>query len=265
MLAIGGDVAVPRPSWVSYAAQASLIGARPWFVDIRPGEGGVPDPARLGVAVRAARAEGRQIRSVILHPAGQPDRHPGQRRDDTRPLPGRRGARPDHHLRRDLPGPRARALGHVCGQWPVRRWAAAPFASPAAFAPGRTIVTTALSKSLALGGWRIGVARLPGDGADRSQASTAPAPARAPARHRQRDLVRAGGADPAGGRLRLQRPARAHRADRAQPPAAPGGRPGRRRPVPRPPGARRARAAGRLLPLPRLRPGAGPAARPGTA
>ena len=66
MLAIGGDVAVPRPSWVSYAAQASLIGARPWFVDIRPGEGGVPDPARLGVAVRAARAEGHQIRSVIL-------------------------------------------------------------------------------------------------------------------------------------------------------------------------------------------------------
>ena len=37
MLAIGGDVAVPRPSWVSYAAQASLIGAQPHFVDIRPG------------------------------------------------------------------------------------------------------------------------------------------------------------------------------------------------------------------------------------
>ncbi len=36
-----------------------------------------------------------------------------------------------------------------------------PFASPAAFAPERTVVTTALSKSLALGGWRIGVARLP--------------------------------------------------------------------------------------------------------
>ena len=36
------------------------------------------------------------------------------------------------------------------------------FASPALFAPERTVVTTALSKSLALGGWRIGVARLPG-------------------------------------------------------------------------------------------------------
>jgi aspartate/methionine/tyrosine aminotransferase len=37
-----------------------------------------------------------------------------------------------------------------------------PFTSPVAMAPGRTIVTTALSKGLALGGWRIGVARLPG-------------------------------------------------------------------------------------------------------
>ena len=38
------------------------------------------------------------------------------------------------------------------------------FASPVLFAPERTVVTTALSKSLALGGWRIGVARLPDSG-----------------------------------------------------------------------------------------------------
>jgi aspartate aminotransferase len=37
-------------------------------------------------------------------------------------------------------------------------------ASPVDFAPERTVVTTGLSKNLALGGWRIGVARLP-DGA----------------------------------------------------------------------------------------------------
>jgi aspartate aminotransferase len=41
------------------------------------------------------------------------------------------------------------------------RPAATPVLSPAAVAPDRTVVTTALSKSLALGGWRIGVARLP--------------------------------------------------------------------------------------------------------
>jgi aspartate aminotransferase len=45
---------------------------------------------------------------------------------------------------------------------------AAPALSPAAIVPHRTIVTTALSKSLALGGWRIGVARLPGGTAGRA-------------------------------------------------------------------------------------------------
>jgi aspartate aminotransferase len=38
---------------------------------------------------------------------------------------------------------------------------AEPFLSPAVCAPERSVVTTGLSKSLALGGWRIGVARLP--------------------------------------------------------------------------------------------------------
>src|ERR1017187_6444617 len=39
LLAIGADVAVPRPSWVSYAAQASMIGVRTHFVPAPPGQG----------------------------------------------------------------------------------------------------------------------------------------------------------------------------------------------------------------------------------
>jgi aspartate aminotransferase len=39
---------------------------------------------------------------------------------------------------------------------------AAPFTSPAVISPERTVITTGLSKNLALGGWRLGVARLPG-------------------------------------------------------------------------------------------------------
>jgi len=42
--------------------------------------------------------------------------------------------------------------------------AAAPFTSPAEICPERTVVTAGLSKNLALGGWRLGVARLPGGG-----------------------------------------------------------------------------------------------------
>src|SRR6266516_6434225 len=49
LLAIGADVAVPKPSWVSYAAQAALAGARPHFVPAPPGEGGICDPPRSPV------------------------------------------------------------------------------------------------------------------------------------------------------------------------------------------------------------------------
>ncbi|HXP55049.1 MAG TPA: pyridoxal phosphate-dependent aminotransferase [Streptosporangiaceae bacterium] len=148
MLAIGGDVAVPRPSWVSYAAQASLIGAQPHFVDIRPGEGGVPDPDRLAGVVRAARAAGRELRSVILT---LPDNPTGTL---ARPATIRALCQvAEEHDLIIIADEIYRDLIHEQAE---------PFTSPAAIAPGRTIVTTALSKGLALGGWRIGVARLPG-------------------------------------------------------------------------------------------------------
>src|SRR5438876_3503675 len=63
MAAIGGDVAVTQPSWVSYAAQASLAGRVAHFV---PGSGGVPDAEQLARTVSAARAAGRQVRSVVV-------------------------------------------------------------------------------------------------------------------------------------------------------------------------------------------------------
>ncbi|HLN68291.1 MAG TPA: aminotransferase class I/II-fold pyridoxal phosphate-dependent enzyme, partial [Streptosporangiaceae bacterium] len=43
----------------------------------------------------------------------------------------------------------------------------APFPSPAVISPERTVITTGLSKNLALGGWRLGVARLPAGGLGR--------------------------------------------------------------------------------------------------
>ena len=147
LLATGADVAVPRPSWVSYAAQANLVGARPHFVPAAPGEGGICDPGALGAAVTAARAAGREIRSVVVT---LPDNPTGR-----------------------LPRPATvRALCEVAAEHnliiisdeiyrDLVHDPAMPVLSPAAVAPERTVVTTALSKSLALGGWRIGVARLP--------------------------------------------------------------------------------------------------------
>ena len=101
MAAIGGDVAVTRPSWVSYAAQASLAGRVAHFI---PGSAGVStDAEALARAVSAARAAGPPGPFGHRHAARQPDRTAGFIRGRARPVLGGAGARPDHHLGRDLP------------------------------------------------------------------------------------------------------------------------------------------------------------------
>jgi len=145
MAAIGGDVAVPRPSWVSYAAQASLAGQAAHLV---PGSGGVPDAGDLARTVAAVRASGRQVRSVIV-------------------------TLPDNPTGTWAPLAAVRALCSVADRHDLiiisdeiyadlRHDDDAEFAGPVSLSPERTVVTTGLSKNLALGGWRLGVARLPG-------------------------------------------------------------------------------------------------------
>ncbi|WP_207400968.1 pyridoxal phosphate-dependent aminotransferase [Actinomadura roseirufa] len=147
LMSIGGDVAVPAPSWVSYAAQTALAGAEPVRVATPPGEGGVPSPALLADAVVRARSRGRTVRAVIVT---LPDNPTGTiaSEDTVRRLCA---------VARELDlvvisDEIYRELVHAPGR-------AVP--SPARFAPERTVVTTALSKHLAAGGWRLGVARLP--------------------------------------------------------------------------------------------------------
>jgi aspartate aminotransferase len=148
LLAIGGDVAVPKPSWVSYAAQASLLGIRAHFVPTPPGEGGIPDPGLLASAAAAARSAGREIRSVVLTLPDNPT-----------------GTVASAGTIRRLCATAAE-MGMIIISDEIYRDLVydqtEPVPSPAAIAPERTVVTTALSKNLALGGWRIGIARLPG-------------------------------------------------------------------------------------------------------
>jgi aspartate aminotransferase len=147
LLAIGGDVALPRPSWVSYAAQAALAGARPHFVPAPPGQGGIPDPGALAAAAGAAAAAGRPIRSVLVtlgdNPTGQV------------PSPATVAALCEVAA--------ARGLIIICDEIyrDLIHDPATPVLSPAQAAPEQTVITTGLSKNLALGGWRIGVARMP--------------------------------------------------------------------------------------------------------
>jgi len=141
---IGGDVAVTRPSWVSYSAQASLAGRTAHFV---PGSGGVPDAAKLARAVAVARAAGRPVRSVIV-------------------------TLPDNPTGILAPSAAVRSLCSVAETHDLIIISdeiyrdlvhdeVADITSPASISTERTVVTTGLSKNLALGGWRLGVARLP--------------------------------------------------------------------------------------------------------
>jgi aspartate aminotransferase len=147
MAAIGGDVAVTRPSWVSYAAQAALSGRTVHFV---PGSGGVPDADQLAQAVTAARAAGNPVRSVIVTLPDNPT-----------------GLLAPAAAVRDLCSV-AEAHDLVIISDEIYRDLVhdpdAPFTSPAVISPERTVVTAGLSKNLALGGWRLGVARLPAGG-----------------------------------------------------------------------------------------------------
>jgi aspartate aminotransferase len=147
MAAIDGDVAVTRPSWVSYAAQAALSGRKAHFV---PGAGGVPDADHLARALTAARAAGNPVRSVIV-------------------------TLPDNPTGRLAPAAAVRDLCSVAEAYDLVIISDeiyrdlvhdpdAPFTSPAVMSPERTVVTAGLSKNLALGGWRLGVARLPAGG-----------------------------------------------------------------------------------------------------
>ncbi|MBD2892383.1 Aspartate/prephenate aminotransferase [Actinomadura sp. RB99] len=147
MLALGGDLVLPRPSWVSYAVQAEMGGVHPMFAATRPGEGGVPDPDELTAQVTQARKQGRDVRSVILTIPDNP----------TSTL-----ARPEtvECLCRA-----ARDLDLTIISDEIYRDLVFDsdhdFPSPSRYAPERTVITTGLSKNLALGGWRIGVAWVP--------------------------------------------------------------------------------------------------------
>lgn len=144
--AAGGDVVLPEPAWVSYAAQAELLGRDPIRVPVPPGEGGVPDAEAMDAAVREARAAGRDPRVVVVT---LPDNPTGR-------LASERSVKALCEA--------ARELDLVIAADEIYRdlvFEEGPFPSPAAWAPERTVTTTSLSKNYALGGWRVGAARFP--------------------------------------------------------------------------------------------------------
>lgn len=149
LLELGGDTAIAAPSWVSYAAQSRLVGSRPLMVPTATGQGGVPQPDLLHAAVTDARDQGRTVNAVVVTVPDNP----------TGTVAGEETVRRLAEVARELDlviisDEIYRDLVHP-GEDEVRVY------SPADFAPERTVIATGLSKNLALGGWRIGVLRLP--------------------------------------------------------------------------------------------------------
>jgi aspartate aminotransferase len=143
----GGGVALPRPSWVSYAAQAALHGLPVHPVPTPAGQGGVPDPEQLDATAARARRAGVPIRTVVLT---LPDNPTGTLAAPETVAALCRVA--EAHDLLVVSDEIYRDLVHADDT---------PFVSPAELVPHRAVVTAGLSKNLALGGWRLGVARFP--------------------------------------------------------------------------------------------------------
>jgi aspartate aminotransferase len=147
-LAVPGDVLLPRPAWNTYAPQAELAGKRAFGVPIPEECGGVPEPAAAREAIAALRRRGRAPGAIVLtlpdNPTGTLAR-PALIREICALAEEEDLLIVSDEIYRDL-----------------MHDPAAPYLSPAEAAPGRTVVTTGLSKALAVGGWRIGAARFPG-------------------------------------------------------------------------------------------------------
>jgi len=142
-----GDVILPRPSWVSYAAQAAIAGKRVWSVPIAAdGAGGAPDPDALRQTLSRPAAEGAKPGVLVLT---LPDNPTGT-------------VAPAQTIERVAEIAHANGLIVISDEI-YRDLAHAPdeVVSPAEYLPETTYVTNGLSKNMALGGWRVGFVRLP--------------------------------------------------------------------------------------------------------
>jgi aspartate aminotransferase len=149
---LDGDLVLPRPAWVSYEPQARLAGKQVLRLDIPAEAGGVPDPALLRESVTIARKRGLDPRILLLTHPDNPT-----------------GTFASAELLESVLEIARRCGLQVISDEIYAELAHAPgeFVSAATVDPD-VVVTGGLSKSHALGGWRIGVLRAPANDAGRS-------------------------------------------------------------------------------------------------
>jgi len=144
--ALDGDVYLPAPAWNSYAPQIRLAGRTPIAVPIGERYGGLPEPELLRERIRQDRQRGRRPAAVIVNSPDNPT-----------------GSIAPRSVLAQLCAIASDAGLAVISDEIYRdlQHDAEPYVSPAELLPDRTVICTGLSKSLAIGGWRIGTARFP--------------------------------------------------------------------------------------------------------
>jgi aspartate aminotransferase len=146
LAALPGDLVLPCPAWVSYAAQAAVVGKGVVSVPVPAQSGGIPDPGLLERALADARADGRDPGVLLLTVPDNPTGTVARR----------------EHVQQVCAVAERHGLAVVSDEiYAELCHDGRPAPSAAAHLPERTVVTSGLSKSLALGGWRIGFARVP--------------------------------------------------------------------------------------------------------
>ena len=144
-----GDVVLPDRRGSPTPPRSTSSVAAPSGSTCRRGSGGIPDPALLPAALARARAAGANPGSWCVtlpdNPTGLLAR-PDEVKELCRVAEAEDLVVVSDEIYRDV------VFGSV------------PFVSPADLVPDRTITVTGLSKSLALGGWRVGAIRFPDTG-----------------------------------------------------------------------------------------------------
>lgn len=144
-MAVGGDLLLPVPSWVSYAPQARLLGDRVIPIRTTLADGYHIRGESLEAAIHSARKAGLNPRKLILN-------------------------YPNNPSGLTMRGERLAEIAEVCRRYQLlvisdEIYGLVDFSgghtSLACYYPEGTVVTGGLSKHLSLGGYRLGVALVP--------------------------------------------------------------------------------------------------------
>lgn len=145
-MAIEGDLLMPVPSWVSYAPQAKMLRTKVIKVATKLDDAGFHiDAEELRATIKAARAEGKNPRKLILN-------------------------YPSNPTGLTIPDAELQQIAKVCVEEDIliisdEIYGFVAFDNEyrtiAKYAPTHTAITSGLSKHLSLGGWRVGIGFIP--------------------------------------------------------------------------------------------------------